>query len=222
VIATTLFLLDARPIQEVPSVTADTGPGHVMERLRGLQIPFITNRGQADEEVSYYADIFGGTFFVTRSGEMVYALRTGKSEVRSEKLEVGRVVLKERLVGSRAITPEGKDRAEARIHYFIGNDQGKWKTDLPTYDAVSMGEVYENIDLSLKAYGKKVEKVFTVHPGGKVGDIRLGFEGAVSLKTNAADELEVGVPCSAFPVPSSEFVVFSAPISFQEIDRKRK
>ncbi|MCP4631295.1 MAG: hypothetical protein GY855_00095, partial [candidate division Zixibacteria bacterium] len=35
-------------------------------------IPFITNKGQIDNEVKYYARIAGGTVFVTTGGELVY------------------------------------------------------------------------------------------------------------------------------------------------------
>jgi hypothetical protein len=203
--------------------------------ITSVQIPFIANQGQLDEEVSFYARTFSGDFFVSRDGEMVYSLRTGNSEhgTRKSEHETEEVdhhpsegptltMLKERLVNARVIAPEGTDKAETKVNYFMGSDKGKWQTDIATYNVVSLGRVYENIDLSLKAYGKKVEKVFTVHPGGKVNDIRLCFEGATSLKTNSAGELEVGIPCSAFPVPSSAFVAFSAPIAFQEINGKRK
>ena len=37
-------------------------------------MPFIANEGQVDERVAFYAKTFGGTVFVTKNGEIVYAL----------------------------------------------------------------------------------------------------------------------------------------------------
>ncbi|MEW6666602.1 MAG: SBBP repeat-containing protein [Thermodesulfobacteriota bacterium] len=272
------------PVQETPennrSLQAAT--------LTSVQIPFIANQGQAGEDVSFYARTFNGNFFVTRDGEMVYEVGRGKREVGRGKSERGArnselgtgnslstpppfekgdrggfqpVVLKERLLNAKVIVPQGTDRAETKVNYYIGNDKAKWKADVPTFNAVFIGRVYDNIDLSLRAYGRKVEKVFTVHPGGRVGDIRLGFDGATSLKTNAAGELEVQIPPgpplpkggedvrlalpngggrSGDPIGSEvgnetapspplskrgdrgDFVRFSAPIAFQEINGKRR
>ncbi len=39
-----------------------------------LQLPFIANNGQVDEQVRFYAKTFGGTVFVTKDGEIVYFL----------------------------------------------------------------------------------------------------------------------------------------------------
>ena len=43
-------------------------------KTKKLQIPFIANNGQVDEQVRFYAKTFGGTVFVTKDGEIVYAL----------------------------------------------------------------------------------------------------------------------------------------------------
>jgi hypothetical protein len=205
---------------------------HVMQKMAVLQIPFTVNEGQVDEEVSFYARTMGGTFFVTRDGEMVYSLGSGKGDSErgsEEKKKEERVaVLKERLLDALKIHPQGEERAETKVNFFIGSDQSKWKTDLPTYNSVSLGRVYENIDLSLKAYGKKVEKVFTVQPGGKVGDIRLGFEGVESVSVNAEGDLKVEIPTRELGARNSELgtaegrIRFSSPVAFQEINDKRK
>src|SRR3989339_820977 len=58
------------------------------QKTRKLQMPFIANNGQVDEQVEFYAKTFGGTVFVTRDGEIVYALpKTEKSECRLDEAE---------------------------------------------------------------------------------------------------------------------------------------
>ena len=46
----------------------------VIQKIQTLQMPFIANEGQVDEQVAFYAKTFGGTVFVTKDGEIVYAL----------------------------------------------------------------------------------------------------------------------------------------------------
>lgn len=46
----------------------------IVQKTRTLQMPFIANNGQVDGQVAFYAKTFGGTVFVTKDGEIVYAL----------------------------------------------------------------------------------------------------------------------------------------------------
>ena len=51
-------------------------------------MPFIANNGQVDEQVEFYAKTFGGAVYVTKDGEIVYALpKTEKSECRLGEAE---------------------------------------------------------------------------------------------------------------------------------------
>ena len=142
----------------------------ITQKIMKLRMPFIANQGQAAKEVSFYAKTFGGTAYVTQKGEMLYSFskidpKDKTSDRASTPKNIKGVTLKETLVGASVTSPKGEDRSQTKANYFIGNDKSKWKTNIPTYDSVSLGEVYRGIDLSLKAYGKTVEKVFTVGPG---------------------------------------------------------
>ena len=58
-----------------PAFARVTPDAHVQAQLAGVRVPFLANEGQVDARVAYYAPTFAGTVFVTRQGEMVYALR---------------------------------------------------------------------------------------------------------------------------------------------------
>ena len=135
-----------------------------------------------------------------------------RSEVRSQKSEG--FVLKEILVGAKIADLKGAEPSQAKVNYFIGNDKTKWRTNIPTFNKVSLGEVYEGIDLSLKAYGKNVEKIFTVQPGADPKSIKLKMAGAKSLKINDKGELEAETGHGP--------VKFSKPVAYQEKDGKRE
>jgi hypothetical protein len=134
-----------------------------LSKLSKLHIPFISNRGQVDERVKYYARTFGGTVFVSEAGEIFYSLPKREGE---EKTLRG-WVLKEELLGGSIKEVKAEGEASTRVSYFIGNDASRWRSDILTYGSVSFGEVYEGIEVKVKAYGKNVEKLFYVRAGAK-------------------------------------------------------
>lgn len=69
------------------ALTAGNEPSktEIIQKTKSLQIPFVANDGQTDERVRFYANTFGGTVFVTKDGEIVYALPEVKSEDAPEE-----------------------------------------------------------------------------------------------------------------------------------------
>ena len=54
------------------SVPNEENKKEILNKFKTLQIPFIENKGQI--KVRYYTKTMGGTFFITKDGEMVYSL----------------------------------------------------------------------------------------------------------------------------------------------------
>jgi hypothetical protein len=77
-----------------------------------FHIPFITNAGQVDQEVAFYAADRGGTVFITRWGEIVYAI----SESRES------LALRESFVGKTGDDVRGMDPAETVVNHYSGAD----------------------------------------------------------------------------------------------------
>jgi hypothetical protein len=206
----------------IPAHKANTHTSNhqILTKMSALQVPFVANAGQVDEEVRFYARTFGGVLYVTEKGEMVYSLplieaRQGNlpGQELPKQLERKGWVLKERLLGS--LNPDIKniEKANTKVNHFIGNDKSKWKSNVSSYNEVSLGEIYKGISLNLRAYGNNVEKIFTVNPRSRPEAIRLAVEGAFSLATNNKGELEVETGLGT--------VRFRAPIAYQEKEGER-
>jgi len=180
-----------------------------LSKLSKLHIPFIPNQGQMDEKVKYYARTFCGTVFVSEAGEISYSLpkKDGGKTLKGW-------VLKEELLGGSIKGIRAEEESPTRVSYFIGDDASRWRSDIRTYGTVSFGEVYEGIDVKLKAYGKSVEKLFYVRAGAKPGMIRLRLSGAESLGVNGEGELEVRTGLGE--------VKYSRPVAYQEVEGKRR
>ncbi|MEW6441951.1 MAG: PKD domain-containing protein [bacterium] len=193
----------------------------VLEKTCKLRIPFIENQGQIqDQEIRYYADVLGGTVAVTRQGELLYALplleqgppagHDGEPRLKSS----GGWVLKERVVGAQVCDPQGSERASTSVSWYVGSDPGSWRKEIPTYSHVSLGEVSDGVDLVVRAYGRTVEKVFTLGPGAAADSIALKLEGALGLEVNGQGELEVATGLGK--------ARFTRPVAYQERDGKKE
>ena len=79
---------------------------------------------------------------------------------------------------------------------------------------MSLGEVYEGIEVKLKAYGNNVEKLFHVKPGAEPETIKIKFSGGSGVRVNESGELEVETEQGP--------VRFSKPIAFQEDGRNKE
>jgi hypothetical protein len=167
-----------------------------------LHVPFITNQGQTAEQVKFYAKTIGGTVFITENGEIVYSLY----KVGEDNIAKG-LALKEELYGAVVKDIKGEGKSITKVSYFVGKDPSKWKSNIPTYELVSLGEVYRNIELRLKAYGNNVEKIFSIRPGAKPEDIKVRLKGAKGLKINESGGLEVETELGT--------VKFTKPVAYQ-------
>jgi Beta-propeller repeat len=192
-----------------PSGSRSAVPAATKQKLAKVQVPFIANQGQRDKEVKFYARTFAGTVFVTEAGELVYSL----PKVEGKKRVKG-AALKEELVGGKVTEVTGESQAVTKLNYFKGNDRLKWLNNIPTYDVVSLGEVYEGIDVKLKAYGINVEKLFYVRPGVTPETINIQISGGDGIRVNKSGELEIETEQGT--------VRFSKPVAFQEDGGKKE
>lgn len=174
----------------------------IAAQIAALNIPFIQNDGQTDGEVSFYAKTFDGTVFVTNEGEIVYTLMKNKDETTATGLS-----FKEDFIGGNINDVNGEEEAITKVSYFKGNDSSEWRTQIPSYGVVNLGDVYRGVDVKLKAYGHNVEKIFYVGPGAKPKNIQMRISGAKTIKINKSGELEVS---SGFGTTK-----FTKPVAYQ-------
>ena len=167
--------------------------------LAVMRMPFVANHGQADPRVAFHAATFTGTLFVTHQGELIYALPGW--------------TLSERLAGGRA-RPVGQEPSAVGVSYFAGNDPARWRSQLPAYEAIGLGEVWPGITVALQAQGRSVEKIFTVRAGVPVSHIRVRVDGATALAVNANGALVARTGLGP--------IIFTPPVAYQEHDGVRR
>jgi hypothetical protein len=198
----------------VAQATPDDAPARA--RLAGVRVPFIVNQGRTDARVAFHAPTFAGTLFVTKKGDLVYALPAAavgaRRDTRGRSTTPG-WTLTERLQGGR-VRPLGQDPSATGVSYFVGNDPTRWRPAVPTYDQLSLGEVWPGVTVALRARGRSVEKVFTVLPGASVARIRVRVSGTKVLAVDADGALIARTGLGP--------VTFTAPVAYQEQNGVRR
>ena len=146
------------------------------------------------------------------------------TDCRDTACRVPAVALKEEFIGAKVSGITGEGESVTKVSYFKGNDPSKWKSNISTYQLVNLGEIYEGVELKLKAHGNNVEKLLYVKPGVNPGQIKIRLsgmqpqeytleKGVGGLSVNEHGELEAETALG--------MVRFTKPIAYQEIDGKR-
>jgi len=174
-------------------------------KLGSLQIPFIENQGQLNEDVKFYVSTFVGTVFVTESS-LTYSFSKTLDDTIQD------VAVNEKFLGTNGLQPTGIAKSDSIVNYFVGDKQN-WRSNIPTFDSVSLGEIWPLIDVELKAYGNNVEKIFNVQPDGNVDNIWLSFDGITSLSVDESGNLLLDTKLGT--------ISMTEPIAYQDINGVR-
>lgn len=169
------------------------------------QLPFIANTGQYPAEVEFVARTFAGTVFITDAGELVYSLDAGQGNGWS---------VVERLQTRTLLKPTELEPSPVGITRHVGRGNSSEAASALGSSAVSLGEAWPGIEVSVHARVNNIEKLFTLNPGADPKVIRMNIAGATSIHQNESGLLVVGTDLGE--------VAYSAPLAWQVIGGKKK
>ena len=158
-------------------------------------IEFVENKGQWDSRIKYKGEVNAGAFFIRSGGFTVlqhnqqdlavletswhgHALNGSVVKAQGDKMVLRSHSWDVDFIGA---APEMKIVADKPIttynNYFIGNDPGKWATECKIYQAVTLENIYPNIDVRYYTNNGTLKYDLIVRPGGRVSDIALKYAG---------------------------------------------
>jgi hypothetical protein len=109
----------------------------------------------------------------------------------SDRDSIEQLVLTAKFVGANPnpeIVAEGQ--MEYKCNYFIGNDQAKWHTDVPNYEAITLKDIYPGIDLKYSSDGTgQAAYEFIAAPGADMAKIKVAYEGAEETSLDSDGKL---------------------------------
>lgn len=181
--------------------SGDQPPGWQSGPARsGAQLTFIANAGQFDRQVRFQVRGSQGST-VWLAVDAVWITLVEPMPARSpagidRPLPSRSASLRLGFEGSNP-APEvvGSDRLAAVANYYIGNDPAGWRSNVPTYGAVTYRGLYPGIDLVYRGEGGYLKSAFLVAPGADPARIRLVYDGVqgMHLDSDGALILETGL-----------------------------
>lgn len=163
-------------------------------------IEFIENKGQWDSRVQYMGTVSNGAFFLRNDGGFTVLQHNagdyanlarfrhglnpdGSTVTANDKITVRSHSWDVNFVGA---SPAMKTKAEKSIstynNYFKGSDPSKWASECKIYQAITLEEVYPNVDVRYYTNNGYLKYDIIVKPGADISKIALKYEGIEKLQ----------------------------------------
>ena len=224
-IVTGLVISNKTSIQ--PNVSAVVSKESAVANIGNIPVYFEENKGQFNEKVRYFTRGANGYSLFLTATDAVYVVSSRESRVESRESEDLRnpnsklpnpqsaTAVYMTLAGANQNSEfSGSQLLEHRTNYFKGNDESKWQTDVPNYQAVRTNQIYEGIDMIW--HGKPqggVQYDFVVQPNANPNRIEWEIKGANDVEITAEGDLLI----------KTEYgnIRQNKPVTFQETDGLR-
>jgi hypothetical protein len=171
------------------------------DSFAGLPMSFVPNRGQAGARGEFVARGPGYEAALTSDG--------ARLALAGSRLDMS-------FVGAHRDAPiAGASRLPGTVNSYIGDDPARWRTGIPTFEAVRYREPWPGIGVEFHGSQSELQYDFLVAPRADPSRIRLEYGGARSLRIDAAGDLVAAMP-------GGGEVRQAAPISFQRAGGARE
>ena len=215
-LSTGMFSLPTGPTNaEASHFSGSASKQTVLDELGSVGSYFTENRGQVTAGVRFYSR--GNPSVAFKDDAIVVVLsrqenvdREGANSPRNALLDPA-FAEKQSVVrssaytihfrGANSVVPLGRTRLPFSSNFFIGNDSGGWRTDVPNYEEVVYQNLYDGIDLVYHPVPSSVKYEFMVHPDADPEKIEMEYDGAGQL---AIDESGIVINTSLGSVRDSK------------------
>lgn len=211
-------------------------------KIDQMPLAFTKNMGQWDERVLYRADIVGATMWFTKDG-VTYQLTRSIARVAGAALgavsdsgqnalttgerfsdardSMEQLVLTTKFIGANPNpVVVGEGQMEYICNYFVGNDPTKWHTEVPSYSAIVLKDIYPGIDLRYSGDDSdQAAYEFIAAPGADITQVRVAFEGAeeISLDSDGGMIVRTKWGDFALAIPTSANGVLSGKVHLSQL-----
>ncbi|MCC5785873.1 MAG: SBBP repeat-containing protein [Phycisphaerales bacterium] len=118
-------------------------------------------------------------------------LDSGWTEVASDTEATETLTLTVSFPSSNSSRPRGINPQAGRFNYFIGDDQSRWASDVPSYGTIVYEGIYDGTDLHVMGSDGILKYEFHSAPGADHEQIRIRYDGIESLSIDGDGGLRI-------------------------------
>ena len=161
-------------------------------------IEFVENKGQWDSRVKYRGTVNNGAFYIRKGGVTIlqhnandinnlYAVMHGQNTATPGSAKMSPIVVNSHswnvdFVGA---NPNMKIIADKSLdsynNYFIGDDPSKWASNCRVFQAVTLQDVYPNVDVRYYTNNGTLKYDIVAKPGANISRIAMRYSGVGKL-----------------------------------------
>lgn len=178
--------------------TGDTY-GSTMGSLGEIPPSFIQNEGQWPDGVEMLVQGKGYNLWV-KKGELLYdlfrveALATANkartaSSFPADIRRTGAVVRMTFVGASKDAAARGLLRRGGYNNYFLGNDQSRWASNVPTYEEARITNLYSGIDALLRFENGEIRYDLLLEPGADPMTVQVRYDGVEAVRVDPSGDL---------------------------------
>ncbi|MET0465885.1 MAG: PKD domain-containing protein [Chitinophagaceae bacterium] len=164
-------------------------------------IEFVENKGQWDSRVKFRGEVSNGAVFVRSTGftilqhnpqdlaQIQVARHNGESPATTQRMPVPeKMTLRSHawnvdFVNASPNMRVVPDKAVTTVNnYFIGNDPSKWGQGCQLFQAITLQEVYPNVDVRYYTYNGSLKYDIIARPGADISRIALKYDGVDKIQ----------------------------------------
>ena len=184
------------------SIQASDSEIDAFQSNASMPLPFTKNMGQWPDSILFRASANGATMWFTKNGIWYQFSRTVQrveasatpidpaamppralpDKFEHERDSIETTMIKAEFVGaSESVEVVGLEELEYKCNYFIGNDESKWRTDVPNYSSVTMRGVYPGVDVTFSAKDGRLQEELIASTSGELSKVKIEYRGASTV-----------------------------------------
>ena len=145
-----------------------------------LPLYFEANQGQANIPAQ----------FIARGRDYQFSVSPVEAHIALRQTGAQPAAVRMQFVGA---NPQALIRGDAelpgKINYLTGSNPAQWRTGVPMFAQVRVGELYPGVNLVYYGNQQLLEYDFTVAPGANPQAIAMHFDGVDKISSSSQDEL---------------------------------
>ncbi|HSU28899.1 MAG TPA: PKD domain-containing protein, partial [Chitinophagaceae bacterium] len=156
-------------------------------------IEFVENKGQWDKRVKFKGNVSSGAFFIRSTGFTVLQHDPNDLQAYYEMVHGHKSAGKGNLLHSHSYwvdfvgaSPDMEVVPDKIIssynNYFIGNDPSKWAGGCRIYQAITLKNVYDKVDVRYYTDNGSLKYDIIAHPGANISKIALQYRGVDKMQ----------------------------------------
>ncbi|MEW5995448.1 MAG: SBBP repeat-containing protein, partial [Candidatus Zixiibacteriota bacterium] len=162
---------------------------------------FTPNQGQFPDEVLFRSNVGDAVIWLAPSAVYYQTVEEHYDADASHFLDYTMPPMPDRMtvhtvrmafLGSNGVADAyGLEQTGSYSNYFIGNDPGRWRTNVPGFRQVVYEELYPGIDARFRISESRFEYDLLLHPGADPDLIHIRFQGVDNLSIHNDGSLTI-------------------------------